>query len=581
MALVEYSNPSRMSQTQGRIRGTGFGMAYPSPFFDVAHTYMPDTVKQMFRWCRYYTLTNPLIASVVYKMAEYPITDIVIDTDNDGTKALWSNFFEDTLQLRAFLVDIGLFYMCLHGDTKVVAEDGVYRIRDLEGKTINVLSEGGVYRPATFKSYGVDELLEVEFRDGSTVLATAEHQWPVVTPSGETVKVPTTELKGRSVPRTVAPRPEQDEVFYEGVRHGFVFGDGGAKDAHMVKYFEGHGRPPYTDDQGRTIIHGLPALYKRLPSKYAAASYWYGFLCGFLAANGSVDTHGCVVLTQKSRATLEAIAEQLPRIGMTCGPVRGHPMAPRSIAGRAIRAEGDMHFLTLLKQSMQPQDLLLLPHHRARFEERFKPTDYGKHVTVRDVRKTGLVDEVYCCEESETHTFVIENGVLTGNCYGNALVSVNYPFRKFLKCRSCKKMTLASKAQFRFKNFKFFLQCECGSHDEADAKDIPIRSAQEIRLILWSPEDITIKYNDLSGKSTYFYSVPLAVKNDIVMGKRDVITATPQIFIDAVRRQKSIILNSDNIFHFRRPSILTGSKDKAWVSRLSSQSSRMSSIFRC
>ena len=260
--MIDYTSPTstRVSRTQGRIKGTGWGMSYPSPFFDVAHTYLPDTVKQMFQWCRYYTLTNPLIAAVVNKMAEYPITDIIIDTDNDGTKKLWTDFFEDTLQLRAFLVDIGLFYMC----------------------------------------------------------------------------------------------------------------------------------------------------------------------------------------------------------------------------------------------------------------------------------------------------------------YGNALVSVNYPFRKFLVCRQCKKMTLAHKAQFRFRNFKFFLECSCGHHGESDVKDIPIRSPGEIRLILWSPEDITIRYNDLTGRSTYFYTIPRNVKNDIVMGKKSAITQTPQIFIDAVRRQKSIILNPDNIFHFRRPSILTGSKDKAW-----------------
>lgn len=259
--MIDYSSQdARVSRTRGRINGTGWGMAYPSPFFDIAHTYLPDTMKKMFRWCRYYALTNPLVASVVYKMAEYPITDIIIDTDNEGTKKLWASFFEDTLRLRSFLVDIGLFYMT----------------------------------------------------------------------------------------------------------------------------------------------------------------------------------------------------------------------------------------------------------------------------------------------------------------YGNALVSVNYPFRKFLVCRNCKKMVLASKAKFKFRSFKFFLECGCGAHQEAEVKDIPVRSPNEIRLILWSPEDIDIKYNDLTGKSTYYYSMPSSIKNDITMGRREVVTETPQIFIDAIRKQKSIVLNPDNIFHFRRPSILTTAKDKAW-----------------
>lgn len=260
--MIDYSGATaaRMSRTEGRIRGTGWGMAYPSPFFDVAHTYLPDTIKQMFRWCRYYTLTNPLIAAVVNKMAEYPITDILIETDSEGTKKLWTNFFEDVLQLRAFLVDIGLFY----------------------------------------------------------------------------------------------------------------------------------------------------------------------------------------------------------------------------------------------------------------------------------------------------------------GCYGNAIVSINYPFRKFLVCRGCGKFILAEKADFKFRNLKFFLKCECGRHSEADVKDIPVKSPREIKLILWNPEDISIKYNDITGKATYYYSIPNALRNDITIGKRDTVTQTPQIFIDAVKSQKSVILNPDNIFHFRRPSILAGPKDKAW-----------------
>ena len=105
--------PTRQAATEGRIiNGSRLqGVHYPSPFFDVAHTYLPTTIKQMFRWCRYYYLTNPLISATVNKMAEYPITDIIVDEDNQGLKEKWEKFFEDVIKLRPFLIETGLYYM--------------------------------------------------------------------------------------------------------------------------------------------------------------------------------------------------------------------------------------------------------------------------------------------------------------------------------------------------------------------------------------------------------------------------------------------------------------------------------------
>ena len=104
-------NAFRFSQTRGRIQGSPVqGVNYPSPFFDVAHTYLPVTVKQMFRWCRYYFLTNPLINAVVAKMSEYPITDIILTHDDEITRDRWMDFLQDHLQYRSFQVEVGLDY---------------------------------------------------------------------------------------------------------------------------------------------------------------------------------------------------------------------------------------------------------------------------------------------------------------------------------------------------------------------------------------------------------------------------------------------------------------------------------------
>jgi hypothetical protein len=102
---------TRFSQTRGRLGGgMSNGVNYPSPFFDIAHTYLPTTVKSMFRWCRYYFLTNPIINATVFKLSEYPITEIEIDHQDKKVATKWKEYFEDHLNYRAFQIECGLDY---------------------------------------------------------------------------------------------------------------------------------------------------------------------------------------------------------------------------------------------------------------------------------------------------------------------------------------------------------------------------------------------------------------------------------------------------------------------------------------
>jgi len=100
--------------TRGRIGGAAHvqGVNYPSPFFDIAHTYLPTTVKQLFQFCRYYYLTNPLINAIVQKLSEYPVTDIIIDHEDPKVVEKWKEYFYDTARIRPFLVECGLDYNC-------------------------------------------------------------------------------------------------------------------------------------------------------------------------------------------------------------------------------------------------------------------------------------------------------------------------------------------------------------------------------------------------------------------------------------------------------------------------------------
>lgn len=100
------------------------GLVYPSPFFDIAQTYMPPTVKELFKWCTYYFYTHPIINPVVYKMAEYPITELIYnkkippdeqtDEGNQEPDSLivdsYKSVMEGTLDIKSFLINCGLDY---------------------------------------------------------------------------------------------------------------------------------------------------------------------------------------------------------------------------------------------------------------------------------------------------------------------------------------------------------------------------------------------------------------------------------------------------------------------------------------
>jgi len=91
------------------LGGSGFGIRYPSPFFDIAQQFLPENVHQLHLWCRYYFLTNPIINVACQKMAEYPVTKIIWETEDEQLLRLYQGL-ETLLRLRQFQVEVGLDY---------------------------------------------------------------------------------------------------------------------------------------------------------------------------------------------------------------------------------------------------------------------------------------------------------------------------------------------------------------------------------------------------------------------------------------------------------------------------------------
>ena len=160
--------------------------------------------------------------------------------------------------------------------------------------------------------------------------------------------------------------------------------------------------------------------------------------------------------------------------------------------------------------------------------------------------------------------FLIEIG-LDYCCYGNAFVSINFPFTRWVRCKRCQRAHRLSDASFAYKlvNFEFQFECQgCGQHGAGEIHDVPIKDKTGINFVRWDPKNIDIYYNPITGRSKYRYKIPNKVKRAIIDGSREILIDTPKVFLEALRLRRDIALSDQNLFHFRRPTL--AEQDMGW-----------------
>jgi hypothetical protein len=161
------------------------------------------------------------------------------------------------------------------------------------------------------------------------------------------------------------------------------------------------------------------------------------------------------------------------------------------------------------------------------------------------------------------HALVEHN--LNRYTFGTCVNSLAFPFKKMVKCSSCKHEVAVKKTKYKWKNYAFHIECEkCGHQGPAKARDEYIKSIHGVRIIRWNLDALEINFNEITGQYRYFYKMPTYLKNEITLGKPDVVEQTPQEFIDAIAKKKLIMIPSSSIFHARRPSISRNPIDSGW-----------------
>jgi DNA primase len=328
----------------------------------------------------------------------------------------------------SFTVDStrGLWH-CLAGETRVLTWQGVRPIRELAGGTHRILARDGNWVEAPFFSFGMQALMRlVVSRNGQVkeLFATPEHRWFVRSGVGRQSMrdVTTNDLRPgqRLASKFPGTRVKQTTPSPFGIAHGITFGDGSRngtgtmaqldpiKDAPLLKWFP---HSFVTEREDRILVHHLPRMFKEVPPLNESVPYLYGWLAGYVAADGHVAKDGTVMLHCADRATLEYVRAVCTRLGI--GTYGITEQVREGFPGRQPSSLFRIHFVN----EDLTEEFFLLDQHRLRFSSSTKAFARRGWV-VHSVEPTNRVEEVFCAVVDQGHAFVLEDNILTGNCFG-------------------------------------------------------------------------------------------------------------------------------------------------------------------
>jgi hypothetical protein len=584
------------------ITGSGLGTGkFTDPFLLPSSQYMPLTMNTAMDYCLFLYFIDPNYRQATKRVVSHFINPIDFTGDSGDQKERddFNEWLTDDLDVNLAMLEMGEEWACFEGSTMVPTLEGVFAIKELAGKTAHVINRNGQFVPARFSSYGVQRLFEVTLKDGQKFLVTPDHRWEVKDGKGHRVTRRTKDLKlSHVIPRSFYDgRPDKNSDYYDGVRHGFIFGDGcrenqhkpcqttracffGDKDKAMYPFFEDHHNAirPRTDEKRyeANFQCGHPGNYKELPEATASASYWYGFVSGFIAADGNVDCRdGCVTISQARRWVLSAVKDQLPRIGIVATSLGGpyeHEATFTKRDGSKHSVDSEYFTLRLMRNSMVAEDFLI-PAHRDNFEANCNTeSPYGEYVGIRCIKDTEQETEVFCCEEPQTHTFTIGNGVLTGNCYGNSFWRISTPFDRYLTDFRDGRFTPWALSMFpqelikynwaaltytvpdprevqRGRTWEQAKKIDLNIYDwkSTDRSRVKLRKIDPRRVILWS--------SWMSGKEQVIYRFEEQFIRMIKESKLFQVNETPLVMLQAISRNEDFMFNIGEVFHFKAPTI--------------------------
>lgn len=306
------------------------------------------------------------------------------------------------------------FYNCLGGETQIVTDKGVFRLDSFkDGDVVCVPTHTGKWQKATVRNYGKDWLNKITFNRGSNiseVYATADHRW--INKYGNFV---TSLSEGDKLYKT----PNIFDFVYEEAEfleklywcYGFVYGDGVVSNGHshvrlcdkkrrFKERFEECGFKTSSNLSIDGDFFAYTGTYlKTLPNiEKDGIDLVRAFVSGYLCADGHLDRnkypdtpqevmyHG---IQTSSKEAADFIENIFPSVGAFI-------LKQEDLSGTETNF-GKREFFKYFRLSLR----------QGKTSKMFK---------VQSVEEKARYDEVWCLEVENDHSFILANGMVTGNC---------------------------------------------------------------------------------------------------------------------------------------------------------------------
>ncbi len=148
---------------------------------------------------------------------------------------------------------------------------------------------------------------------------------------------------------------------------------------------------------------------------------------GYFAADGNVDKLGRCTISSTKIEYLNFVRDVLCVLGMPVNEIRFQDRI-----SNLTNEMGRVYTLSLSNEYLR-EDFFIRPFHKENFKNAVILNRKNRSWIVKSIENTNIEDDVYCAVAETTHTFTLDNNILTHNCYAYDLTRLATEGLFFLK----------------------------------------------------------------------------------------------------------------------------------------------------
>lgn len=173
-----------------------------------------------------------------------------------------------------------------------------------------------------------------------------------------------------------------------------------------------------------------------------------------------------------------------------------------------------------------------------------------------DTEQEGLKDRYEKVLKSFKLKEILQDAGFEYFTLGNVFMSIYFPIHRELECPTCKVRHQIKKASWAtFKQWQFHGECPaCNFKGIFIRKDSKSLAVEDMNLIKWTPEHISVSHNPITGESEYYYRIPNTIKLKIQKGDRLFVDSIPWSFVEAVKTNRDFKFDKGSLFHLKNVS---------------------------